>query len=54
MPRSRPALTDEERARHREQDRQVAQHAAEKLRHAEGWQRWLACRRHFHPYSLII
>jgi antirestriction protein ArdC len=36
----------------READRRKAREAVEALRSSEGWQRWLASRRHFHAYSL--
>lgn len=45
-------LTDEERARRREADRQRSMEAVEALQSSEGWQNWLASRRHFHRYSL--
>jgi antirestriction protein ArdC len=45
-------LTDEERARRREADRQRSIEAVEALRTSEGWQAWLTSRRHFHGYSL--
>jgi N-terminal domain of anti-restriction factor ArdC len=45
-------LTDEERAERRRTDREYARQAVEQLRTSEGWQRWLATRRHFHSYSL--
>lgn len=50
MPRKQ--LTDAERDARREADRQKSQEAVEKLRSTEGWQQWLALRRHFHTYSL--
>lgn len=45
-------LTDEERGERRRADREYARQAAEQLRSSEGWQPWLATRRHFHNYSL--
>lgn len=45
-------LTDEERARRREADRQRSMEAVQALHSSEGWQNWLASRRHFHRYSL--
>ena len=44
-------LSDEERAERRRADREYARQAVEELRSSEGWQRWLATRRHFHTYS---
>jgi hypothetical protein len=52
VPKTRPALTDEQRAERRRADREFAREAVEQLRSSEGWQRWLAARRHFHAYSL--
>ena len=52
MPKTRRALTDEQRAERRRADREFAREAVERLRSSEGWQRWLAARRHFHAYSL--
>jgi hypothetical protein len=52
MPKTRRALSDEERAERRRADRAFAAHAVEQLRSSEGWQQWLAARRHFHAYSL--
>jgi antirestriction protein ArdC len=48
-PGSRSKVRQEER---RERDRKLAAEAVEQLRSSEGWQRWLATRRHFHRYSL--
>lgn len=48
----RTRLSDDERAARREADRQKAREAAEALKTSDGWQRWLALRRHFHRYSL--
>jgi antirestriction protein ArdC len=45
-------LTDEERAERRRVDRQFAREAVERLCSSEGWQTWLASRRHFHRYTL--
>ena len=50
----RTHLSDEERAERRARDREYAREAVERLRSSEGWQRWLATRRHFHAYSLAI
>ncbi len=44
--------SEEERAARRKADREHARQAVERLRSSEGWQRWLATRRHFHRYSL--
>jgi hypothetical protein len=53
MPRrTRARLTDLERAERRRADRAFARRAVEQLRASDGWQRWLASRRHFHAYSL--
>ena len=52
MPETRKhQLTDEERAERRRADGEYARQAVEQLRSSEGWQRWLATRRHFHAYS---
>ena len=45
-------LTDAERQARREADRAKAREAIEALKTSDGWTRWLACRRHFHRYSL--
>lgn len=45
-------LSDEGRAERRRADREYAREAVERLRSSEGWQRWLATRRHFHTYGL--
>jgi antirestriction protein ArdC len=45
-------LTEDERARRRQADREQAAKAVEALRSTTGWQAWLATRRHFHRYSL--
>ena len=47
----RGALTDEQRAVKRAEERKQTQQAIEALRTSEGWQRWLKVRRHFHNYS---
>jgi antirestriction protein ArdC len=52
MPKTRRALSDEERAERRCADRAFAAQAVEQLRSSDGWQRWLTARRHFHAYSL--
>src|SRR5208283_3502738 len=52
MPQSSKPLSEEERAERRRADREFARQAIEQLRSSEGWQRWLATRRHFHCYSL--
>jgi len=51
---NRRPLSDQERAERRRQDRESAQEAIELLQSSEGWQAWLASRRHFRSYSLII
>jgi antirestriction protein ArdC len=51
MPR-RTTLTEDERERRRAADREFVQQAVAALRSSEGWQRWLATRRHFRSYSL--
>lgn len=48
----RTRLSEDERAARREADRQKAREAVEALKTSDGWQRWLALRRHFHRYSL--
>jgi antirestriction protein ArdC len=48
----RRALSDEECAARRRADRDFARQAVQQLRTSDGWQRWLASRRHFHAYSL--
>lgn len=35
-------------------DREHARQAIERLRSSDGWRQWLATRRHFHTYSLVI
>jgi antirestriction protein ArdC len=52
MPESRKPVSEDERAERRRADREFARRAVEQLRSSEGWQRWLAARRHFHCYSL--
>jgi antirestriction protein ArdC len=49
---TRRGLTDQQRSERRRADREYARRAAERLRSSDGWQRWLATRRHFHDYSL--
>jgi antirestriction protein ArdC len=43
--------TEAERQARRQADREKAAAAVEALRTSEGWQAWLASRRHFHQYS---
>ncbi len=50
--KQRRQLTDEERAKRRERDREYARHAVERLRSSEGWKAWLTARAIFHSYSL--
>jgi antirestriction protein ArdC len=45
-------ITDEERQARREADREKAAQAVEALTTSEGWQAWLAVRRHFRTYSV--
>ncbi len=52
MSQVKKRLTDEERAERRRADREFAREAVERLRTSEGWQTWLASRRHFHRYTL--
>jgi antirestriction protein ArdC len=52
MSKTRRVLSEEERAERRRADRAFAAGAVEQLRSSEGWQQWLAARRHFHAYSL--
>ena len=47
MPK-RTQLTEAEREQRRAADRAFVQQAVEQLRSSDGWQRWLATRRHFH------
>jgi antirestriction protein ArdC len=49
---TRSKLTDAEREQRRAADREFIQQAVEQLRSSDGWQRWLATRRHFRSYSL--
>src|SRR4051794_14063782 len=51
MPKRTP-LSEAERQRRRAADRAFVQQAVEQLRSSDGWQHWLATRRHFHSYSL--
>src|SRR3954463_37555 len=51
MPK-RTQLSEAERDQRRAADRAFVQQAVEQLRSSDGWQRWLATRRHFHTYSL--
>lgn len=51
MPRSRRALTEEERAARRAAERELMTQAVAELRGSEGWQRWLSLRHLFHRYS---
>lgn len=48
----RRKLSEEERAAKRAAERELMAAATQQLRSSEGWQRWLAVRRHFHRYSL--
>lgn len=48
----RTQLTDAEREQRRAADRAFVQQAVGSLRSSDGWQRWLATRRHFYGYSL--
>jgi hypothetical protein len=45
-------VSEAEREARRKADREKSRQAVEALVSSEGWQRWLACRRHFHRYSL--
>ena len=51
---TRTPLSEAERAQRREADREFVQRAVEQLRSSDGWQRWLATRRHFRAYSLLV
>lgn len=51
---SRRPRSEEERAERRAREREQMREAVEALRGGEGWRRWLAARRHFHDYSLVI
>ncbi len=54
MPKTKTRrLTDGERAERRRADREFSRRAVEQLRSSEGWQSWLAVRRHFRRYSMI-
>jgi hypothetical protein len=54
MPKTKKRrLTDEERAERRRADREFSRQAVERLRSSEGWQTWLAVRRHFRRYSMV-
>jgi antirestriction protein ArdC len=44
-------VSDERRQKQREADRQKTREAVEALQSSDGWQHWLAARRHFHTYS---
>jgi hypothetical protein len=52
MSESRKPLSEQQRAQRRRADREFARRAVAQLRNSEGWQHWLATRRHFHSYSL--
>jgi hypothetical protein len=45
--KQRRQLTDEERAKRRERDREYARHAVDRLRSSEGWKAWLTAARAF-------
>jgi hypothetical protein len=47
-------FTDADREQRHAADRAFVQQAVEQLRSSDGWQRWLATRRHFHTHSLLI
>ena len=51
MPKVQEHLTEDARAERRRADREFARQAVEQLRSSQGWQTWLATRRHFHRYS---
>jgi antirestriction protein ArdC len=51
VPKTQKRLSEQERAERRRADREFAREAIERLRSSEGWQAWLATRRHFHSYS---
>jgi hypothetical protein len=51
VPKTQKRLSEQERAERRRTDRQFAREAIALLRSSEGWQAWLATRRHFHCYS---
>lgn len=46
------ALTDDQRAERRAQDRETAMAAVRALETSDGWKGWLKVRRRFHSYSL--
>ncbi len=48
---TKPRPGEEQRAERREADRDRIAAAVAALQSQEGWQRWLATRRHFHSYS---
>jgi hypothetical protein len=50
--RSRRVLSDEERAKRRENERKLMAAAVDSLRGSDGWQRWLRVRNKFRTYSL--
>ncbi len=50
--RQRKALSDEERARKRAEDREYARQAVQRLRSSEGWQQWLKTRASFPTRSI--
>src|SRR3954470_24219902 len=45
-------VSEDEREVRRNTDSKNSRKAVEGLVSSQGWQRWLACRRHFHRYSL--
>src|SRR3954451_16609261 len=45
-------VSEADRDARRRGDREKSRQAVEALVSSEGWQRWLACRRHFHRYSV--
>jgi antirestriction protein ArdC len=53
MPKSKPALSEAERAERRRADREFAKRAVEQLQSSEGWRSWLAARARFRSYSLM-
>ena len=53
MPK-RTQLIEAEREQRRAADRAFVQQAIDALRSSEGLRRWLATRRHFHSYCLVI
>lgn len=54
--RERMALTDEERAERRKQERELTERAVAQLRSSAGWQRWLTVRARvgLRRYSVLI